>query len=98
MSNDIKSQSQATPPGLCSSLELNLAHPRPQERGFRTGDASDLHGHPALPFRTMPPGPKTADPSGLKMQGKRPFLTESAPQAEFDLSYTKQRTEKFLTE
>src|ERR1700728_272977 len=139
MSNDIKSQPQAAPPDLGRSPQPNLAHPRPQERGFRTGDASDLHAHPNLPFRAMAASPKIANPSEsvsqlrfssghdfsravsepksvrlqplrdqlcgretdssrLKMQSGRPFLTESDPQTEFDLSHTKQRTEKFLTE
>src|ERR1700733_6505821 len=95
MSNDIKSQPQAAPPDLGRSPQPNLAHPRPQERAATTDNSL---GHPASPFRTVAPDPKMASLPGLKMQSGRPFLTESAPQAEFHLSYTKQRTEEFLTE
>ena len=68
--------------------------------------ASHTQNSPKTPRHSRPKGAEiTPPPDGVLRQfpsnisaQKIAFLTESAPQVEFDLNYRKQRTEKFLTE
>jgi hypothetical protein len=52
---------------------------------------------PELPTQIMSRVRKFADPSLTKYKWSRPLLIDSALQTEFDVTYSKQTTEKFLT-
>ena len=53
---------------------------------------------PELPTQIMSRVRKIADPSLTKCKWSRPLLIDSDPPTEFDATYSKQTTEKFLTE
>ena len=61
-------------------------------------DSSDRAAAPPLPTPITPRVRKFADPSLTKCKWSRPLLIDSDPPTEFDATYSKQTTEKFLTE
>jgi hypothetical protein len=83
--------------------------PRPQHASARVASqilrTTPLGVSPASPLasplprdsKTLSPSPSVALAGSAICPAFRPFLTGSAPQTEFGVTHSKQRTEKFLT-
>src|SRR5580704_4535031 len=67
------------------------------QRYKRTSPPTSFHLH-LLSARTASQIPSSLDQDSVKInQGSRPLLTGSGSQSEFDVTYSKQTTDKFLT-
>src|SRR5580704_10738542 len=103
---DISSHPSKLPPWFKVTLGHNVRNGfnvaqvyRDEGMVFRT-EAFDLSRRPApspLPTQITSRVRKFADPSLTKYKWSRPLLIDSALQTEFDVTYRKQTTEKFLT-
>src|SRR5271156_4849584 len=60
-------------------------------------DLSDRASVPPSPAQAVPRARQNAGPTVTKCKWSRPLLTGTDPQTEFNVTYSKQRTEKFLT-